>query len=183
MYPELVRGRALSVLAIVAGNASVTASCAPHPAAAPRASGPCGDEQVRIEHFCIDRYEDYVVEVDDQGREKPHSPYDVIGNKRVRARVAKGVVPQAYISQVQARAACAEAGKRLCKPDEYIRACRGPSKKDLYPYGGMQRHTGSCNEGKGSFVALAFGQDFSKRTYEEFNDPRCTIWSATCTSG
>src|SRR5215471_16332219 len=95
---------------------------------------PCFEEQVRIENFCVDKYEAYVVEVDDRGDEHPHSPYQVIGDLRVRAKVAAGVVPQAYISQVQAASACHEAGKRLCKPEEYIRACRGPNKSDFYPY-------------------------------------------------
>ena len=88
------------------------------------------------------------------------------------AKVARDVPPQAYISQVQARQACESAGKRLCKPAEYLRACRGTNKNDLYPYGGMQRRPGLCNEGKGSFVALAFGQNFFKLTYENFNDPK-----------
>ena len=127
---------------------------------------------MRIESFCIDQYEAFVVELDEHGHERPHSPYAVIGDLRVRAKVARGVVPQAYISQVQAAHACAEAGKRLCKPDEYVRACRGPNKNDLYPYGGMQRKPSACNEGKGSFVAQAFGQDFFKLTYDNFNDPK-----------
>ncbi len=135
------------------------------PARPPRS--PCFEEQVRIEGFCIDRYEAYVVELDAEGREHPHSPYDVIGDKRVRAKVARDVAPQAYISQVQARQACESAGKRLCKPDEYIRACRGPNKNDFYPYGGMQRKPGVCNEGKGSFVMRSpSAEDTSKLTYE-----------------
>ena len=133
---------------------------------------PCFEEQVRIESFCVDKYEAYVVEVDDRGQEHAHSPYQVIGTARVRAKVARGVVPQAYISQVQAAAACHEAGKRLCKPEEYIRACRGPNKSDFYPYGGQTHRKGVCNEGKGSFVAAAFGDDFFKLTYEQFNDPK-----------
>ena len=171
VYPERVRWRALSL--VLGCGAALLASCAHRPAGnVTRPSGPCFDHQVLIEQFCIDRYEDYVVELDEHGQERPHSPYDVIGDKRVRAKVASGVIPQAYISQVQARAACVEAGKRLCTPEEYVRACRGPSSKDLYPYGGMHRRPGACNEGKGSFVALAFGQDFSKLTYEDFNDPK-----------
>jgi sulfatase modifying factor 1 len=168
-----VKRVALAIPALLVAAGAV--ACAHH-AAAPvtgRPSGsPCFEGQVRIESFCIDRYEAYVVELDAAGNEHPHSPYDVLGDLRVRAKVARGVVPQAYISQVQAGRACAEAGKRLCKPDEYVRACRGTSKKDLYPYGGMQRKPGVCNEGKGSFVARAFGQDFFKLTYEQFNDPR-----------
>jgi formylglycine-generating enzyme required for sulfatase activity len=150
----------------------MTSCGARSPSPNPRPAGSCSPEQVRIESFCIDRYEDYVVELDDNGRERPHSPYEVVGTQRIRAKVAEGVVPQAYISQVQARAACVEAGKRLCKPQEYMRACRGPNKQDAYPYGGLKRRPGACNEGKGSFIAKAYGQDFSKRTYEEFNDPK-----------
>ena len=162
---------------LACGLAALAASCG-H--AAPRVVGPpmrpkgspCFEEQVRVEGFCVDKYEAYVVELDAQGGEHPHSPFDVLGDKRVRAKVARGVPPQAYISQLQAKAACENAGKRLCKPEEYIRACRGPNKKDFYPYGGEQRRPGVCNEGKGSFVALAHGQDFMKLTYEDFNDPK-----------
>jgi sulfatase modifying factor 1 len=153
---------------------ALLASCSGHARSLRENGGPspCFDGQVRIEGYCIDRYEAYVVEIDDQGKERPHSPYDVIGDHRVRAKVAPGVVPQAYISQVQAAGACREAGKRLCKPEEYVRACRGPNKDNFYPYGGQQHRRGVCNEGKGSFVAAAFGQDFFKLTYEQFNDPR-----------
>jgi hypothetical protein len=145
---------------------------APHAVAPHRARGACVDEQIAIERFCVDKYEAYVVELDARGDEHPHSPYDTVEGLRVRAKVAAGVVPQAYISKVQAKAACANAGKRLCTADEYIRACRGTKQFDMYPYGGMQRKPGACNEGKGSFIATAFGADFNKRTYAEFNDPK-----------
>jgi sulfatase modifying factor 1 len=134
---------------------------------------PCFENQVLIDgRFCIDKYEAHLVEIDERGDEHPHSPYEMVGTRLVVARVAADVVPQAYISQRQARDACESAGKRLCKPDEYVRACRGPNKNDFYPYGGQQKRAGLCNEGKGSFVALAFGQDFSKLTYDNFNDPK-----------
>lgn len=133
----------------------------------------CFENQALIDgRFCIDKYENYLVEIDDRGDEQTHSPYEMVGDKLVAARVAPDVVPQAYISQVQARDACENSGKRLCKPDEYVRACRGPKKSDFYPYGGTQRKPGWCNEGKGSFVALAYGMNFAKITYEDFNDPK-----------
>ena len=70
---------------------AVAASCVHAPA--PRVLGPptrppgspCFEEQVRIEGFCVDKYEAYVVELDPQSGEHPHAPYDVIGDKRVRA--------------------------------------------------------------------------------------------------
>jgi formylglycine-generating enzyme required for sulfatase activity len=171
------RTRALGGLLVVAALAAcVTKEVAVRPKPPPGpprrpAGSPCFDVQVRIEGFCVDEYEAYVVELDDRGEERPHSPYELIGDRRVRAKVARGVVPQAYISQVQARRACEEASKRLCRPEEFIRACRGPSKSDFYPYGGQRRRSGWCNEGKGSFVGIAHGMDFSKITYEDFNDP------------
>jgi formylglycine-generating enzyme required for sulfatase activity len=154
-------------LALLAGCAHEA-----HQPAGGRATGaPCFEEQIHIDGFCIDKYEDYVVEVDASGNEHPHSPYDVIGGRRVRAKVAPLVVPQAYVSAVEAKAACEQAGKRLCKAEEFIRACRGPGKDAFYPYGGEQHKRGICNEGKGSFVAAKFGNDFSKLTYAQFNDP------------
>jgi formylglycine-generating enzyme required for sulfatase activity len=132
----------------------------------------CFRDQLKIERFCVDRYEAYVVELDERGEESPHSPYAVVEGLRVRAKLAANVVPQAYISQVQASEACANASKRLCTADEFLRACRGPDSTVLYPYGGRQHAKGVCNEGKGSFVALTFGQDAQKWTYANFNDPQ-----------
>jgi sulfatase modifying factor 1 len=139
-------------------------------AAAPR--GACLPDQIRIERFCIDRYEAYVVELDERGEEHAHSPYDAVKALRVRAKVAANVVPQAYISQIEAGEACARAGKRLCTTEEFLRACRGPGDAAFYPYGGRQHIEGICNEGKGSFVALTFGQNAEKWTYADFNDPK-----------
>jgi formylglycine-generating enzyme required for sulfatase activity len=153
--------------------AIVVVACGSHRrGATERAPGErCFPEQIAIERFCIDKYEAYVVELDARGDERPHSPYEMVEGLRVRAKVARGVVPQAYISHVQAADACKNAGKRLCRSDEYVRACRGRDKNAFYPYGGQQRKPGVCNEGKGSFVAAKFGQDFNKLTYKQFNDP------------
>lgn len=137
----------------------------------------CLAGMVRIGAFCVDRYEAYVVELDANGNEVSHSPYQVIPDGgRVRAKVAAGVVPQGYISQRQATAACIAAGKRLCSATEFALACRGPDAGSDYPYGGTTRVPGACNEGKGSSMVRFFGTDPALWTYAEFNDPRLNDW-------
>jgi hypothetical protein len=134
----------------------------------------CPAEMNRIDSFCVDRYEAYVVEVDDAGNETAHSPYDVVDGLRVRAKSAGDVFPQGYISQVEATAACAEADKRLCSPDEFSLSCRGvhaDAGTPYYPYGGTTHEPGVCNEGKGSFMPLFFGSDPANWTYDDFNSP------------
>jgi formylglycine-generating enzyme required for sulfatase activity len=122
---------------------------------------------------CVDRYEAYVVEVDAGGRERPHSPFETVAGRRVRARNAPGQYPQAYISQLEAATACREAGKRLCTAAEFDLACSGGDREAAdYPYGGHERQPGACNEGKGSMMVRFFGRDPRAWTYENFNDPR-----------
>jgi formylglycine-generating enzyme len=87
------------------------------------------------DRFCMDRYEASTILVDENGEDKgPHSPYEMVENKRVRAESRPGVHPQAYISRNQASAACQLSGKRLCTDQEWLSACRGPERWD-YPYG------------------------------------------------
>jgi formylglycine-generating enzyme required for sulfatase activity len=130
----------------------------------------------QIGSFCVDRWEAHTVEIDPTGVEQMHSPYETIRDAGVYARSAPNVVPQAYISQVEAQAACARAGKRLCSATEFALACRGPSAANDYPYGGTTRMPGWCNEGKGSSMPLFFGSNASLWTYAEFNDPRLDQW-------
>jgi formylglycine-generating enzyme required for sulfatase activity len=122
--------------------------------------------------FCVDRWEGYIVELDDAGAEHPHSPYDVVDGLTVRAKTAPNVVPQGYISQVEATAACNLAGKRLCSADEFQLACEGPNPGNWYPYGGETRVPGDCNEGKGSMMPVYYGSSSASWTYADFNDPR-----------
>ena len=93
--------------------------------------------------FCIDRYEAEVVEVLSSGQPKAHSPYEPVTGLKVKAIVKKGGVPQGYISMLEAKDACDNAGKRLCSNDEWLRACQGkhPTK---YPYGDDEI-AGRCN--------------------------------------
>lgn len=120
--------------------------------------------------YCIDAYEGSLLEVLPRGRTRPWSPYrSPVPGTRYRARSARGVVPQGYISQVQARAACAAAGKRLCTEAEWERACKGPAVTP-WPYG-AQYQRGRCNDGREGPVGRIFGRGdhFHER---EMNDPR-----------
>jgi formylglycine-generating enzyme len=135
-------------------------------------AGPCPAGMILVQSFCVDTWEAYVVELDDAGVEHPHSPYDVVDGLVVRAKTAPHVVPQGYISQIEATAACTLAGKRLCSEDEFHLACSGPDASNYYPYGGETDIPGFCNEGKGSYVELLYGSDPSTWTYADFNDPR-----------
>jgi formylglycine-generating enzyme len=54
-----------------------------------------------------------------------------------------GAIPQMYLSQVLARRACENAGKRLCSQDEWTFACKGKAGLK-FPYGGAYRQ-GVCN--------------------------------------
>lgn len=96
--------------------------------------------------FCIDQYE---AAVDVNGKRWPFNmPVDraAIDGRTVAVTGAAPRRPQAYISAVQAAAACAAAGKRLCELSEWLAACRGP-KNYTYPYGNVYV-PGACNEGR-----------------------------------
>ncbi|MFO0618088.1 MAG: hypothetical protein U0414_36185 [Polyangiaceae bacterium] len=54
-----------------------------------------------------------------------------------------GVRPNAYVTGNTAKAACEAAGKRLCKPDEWKRACKGEENR-MFPYGD-EFEDGVCN--------------------------------------
>lgn len=75
--------RALTPRVMVAGAPALCSSCA-HPytnhPVVPERIGPCFENQVLVESFCIDKYEDYLVEVDDRGVERTHSPYEMVGS-------------------------------------------------------------------------------------------------------
>ena len=104
----------------------------------------CPGSMAYVNGFCIDRFEASLVEILPSGEERPFSPYLNPGTTPVRAVSARGVVPQGYISQVQASRACARAGKRLCGEGEWFRACRGPRQRN-FGYGN-NRDAGRCNE-------------------------------------
>ena len=108
-------------------------------------TGGCPAGMVRIETFCIDRYEATLDGV---------SPYWNPGAAPPAAHSRKDAVPQAYISGTQAAAACAAAGKRLCTDTEWQRACRGPA-MTTYPYGNT-RMPGACNDARAQHPAVEY---------------------------
>jgi hypothetical protein len=134
--------------------------------------GPCPEEMAWIvDGFCVDRWEAQV-EVEEGGVWKLHSPYEVLDgvSGALRARSAPGVVPQGYISGVQARAACEGAGKRLCTRAEFRRACQGPDEA-TYPYGDVYQE-GACNEGRAVHPIIElFGSGPGVFNSKNMNDP------------
>ena len=148
------------VLSVASGGASAAPpqahdkdsdDCDPRAAPNPNAGlrEPAGDAgcprgmALVADAFCMDRYEAFLVVAGTEGRESAWSPYQNPGERPVRARSAPGAVPQGYVNQRQAARACSAAGKRLCRDDEWLTACRGASQR-VYPYGDRRR-PGVCN--------------------------------------
>ncbi len=107
---------------------------------------------VRVSSFCVDQYEGSLLEVLDGGATRTWSPYVNPGTRVLRAQSVAGAVPQGYVTQLQAAAACAGAGKRLCTDTEWLRACRG-STSTTYPYGNT-RIAGVCNDARSVHPAV-----------------------------
>jgi hypothetical protein len=117
--------------------------------------GGCAAGMVRVDDFCIDRFEASLVEVFDDGRTVTWSPYHNPGERRVRAVSLRGAVPQGYITGEQAARACDEAEKRLCDDDEWLRACRGAGLVNVYPYG-LELALGTCNDHRDSHPVVEY---------------------------
>jgi Sulfatase-modifying factor enzyme 1 len=118
---------------------------------------------------CVDRWEAHVVEVLDDATEHTWSPYFNPGALRIRAKSAPGAVPQGYISQIQAGRACAEAGKRMCKDDEWILACRG-SKNTQFPYGKEEKR-GTCNDHRDQHPAAQYLESADLSVFTKLEHP------------
>lgn len=104
--------------------------------------------------YCIDRYEGSLALLAFDGTLAPWSPFFPPEGVRVRALSVAGVVPQGYITGVQAAAACAEAGKRQCTDDEWLGACRGAASR-VYPYGSV-RVDGQCNDARAAHPVVEY---------------------------
>ncbi|NUP09192.1 MAG: SUMF1/EgtB/PvdO family nonheme iron enzyme [Polyangiaceae bacterium] len=129
-------------------------------------TGGCPAGMLRIEDFCIDRFEAFLVTYPDDG---PVSPFFNPGDAPVTAKSAVGAVPQGYINQWQAGDACLNAGKRLCADDEWLRACGGPSAY-TYPYGD-QLVLGTCNDHRDQHPAIEYFMTSDDWIWSELGHP------------
>jgi len=162
-------------------GADADASVSPGDAAAADATdaGPCPAGMALVTtpdagDVCIDRWEGALVERAPDGGESAWPFYDPVDgvDASLRAVPADGIYPQGYISQVQATAACAASGKRLCTLAEWTAACRGQPEHDyVYPYGDTYDPS-ACNEGRESPIVRLFGTDASYDN-AELDDPAC----------
>jgi formylglycine-generating enzyme len=150
--------------------ARTTTSAAPRVATPAKAAGPCPPEMALVESTCVDRYEAHVLEAGEGGRLVLHPPHQLLEKKRYVAASSAGVKPQAFVCQVDAAAACENAGKRLCSLTEWYRACTGAA-KTTYPYG-AKYEKGRCNVGKPHLLSILHGASVARWSYENFNDPR-----------
>jgi hypothetical protein len=127
--------------------------------------------------YCVDRYEASLVEVGPAG-EHALSGYETVRGRRVKAVSRPGAVPQAYISEVEADAACKASHKRLCTEPEWTAACRG-KRPTLFPYGD-ERRAGYCNDsGVSPLAALFPGGGPEVHGPIAMNDPRLNALPGT----
>jgi hypothetical protein len=110
----------------------------------PPRSGACPPEMVTIEgRYCVDKWEGSLVEMSASG--DAIFPFtSTLDGRAVRAVSVPGVFPQGYISGAEASQACSNAGKRLCTPMEWRKACVGP--RTLQFGYGDARESGRCND-------------------------------------
>lgn len=129
----------------------------------------CPDGMAAVDSFCIDRYEASLGLVEDGGTVVPWSPYADPAGERVQALSVRLASPQAYVTQLDAAAACAEAGKRLCTDAEWLRACRGPSDW-TYPWGDDDI-PGACADDRDVHPVVEYFQTTEPWIWSETDEP------------
>jgi hypothetical protein len=170
-----------------AADAGVDATLDASIDAALEAASPCPPDMSYVQTeggVCIDLYEGALVQITDAGVVPwPHyDAIDAIDASMLYAVPAKGIFPQAYISEVQASAMCAQANKRLCTFVEWTAACRGQPEFDyVYPYGNTYDDA-ACNENRESPIIRLFGPNPSYSN-AELNDPECDQLDAGLAQG
>jgi hypothetical protein len=140
----------------------------------------CPPEMADVDgRFCVDRWEAMLVEVHPDGSVVRWSPYGSVDDATLcdgcflRAVSVPDATPQAYISGARAELACTAAGKRLCAPVEWRKACRGPADK-AFGYADAPV-AGRCNDGGRSPMLAIFPQvatSWKSVGMAEMNDPR-----------
>jgi sulfatase modifying factor 1 len=118
----------------------------------------CPADMVSVaERFCVDTYE----------ASRPDATETSAGSDGSRALSVDKVIPWQVADNQTAESACAASGKRLCTPDEWRTACRGPA-GTVYAYGDSYDAT-ICNGidtfGRQSFHLMPTGS-FSECTNE-----------------
>jgi formylglycine-generating enzyme required for sulfatase activity len=131
----------------------------------------CPEGSTPFKNFCVDRYEAHLVVRRADGSFVPHPAHErPEKGVRYEARSKAGVMPQAYISREEARAACENSGKRLCSVSEWYSACRG-SANTTYPYG-QKFESKTCNVNKAHLLSRLYGANPRNWAYaEHFNNP------------
>jgi uncharacterized repeat protein (TIGR01451 family) len=138
--------------------------------------------------FCIDRFEasvdagalGHVHQAGSDGTTGDDATTTTDGSTLAHAQLALATMPAAGVSWYQAKAACANARKRLCTVEEWELACRGPGGV-MFPYGndyldkacnGFFAYTGLTPAATGSFASCgsAFGAYDLSGNLEEWTD-------------
>jgi len=135
------------------------------------AKTPCPSDMAQVGESCVDRYEASLIEIDEHGRELGvWSPYASPEGHQVMAVSRAGVSPQAYVSFYGAKAACENAGKRLCKANEWVTACKGPE-HTRYPYGDTRVPHACVDTGRTAPLAKYYPAS-AMYSMAAMNDPR-----------
>ncbi len=168
--PQAVEGAARATRIGTAGathapSATPTPSASTANAAKPPPS--CPDGMTQVGRYCMDRYEAHLV-VGEPGGPMALWPHNrpAPRNRRYEARSEAGQFPQGYINQLEAARACDNAGKRLCRFDEWRNACLGRANGgNTYGYG-KEEVPKRCNISKPNLLDQLWGNDARKWTYE-----------------
>jgi formylglycine-generating enzyme len=132
----------------------------------PAGLGGCPPGMAPVADFCVDRWEAALVTTAPTGA---WSPFANPGDTPVRGVSAPGLVPQGYITQRQATAACEASGKRLCTDDEWLRACQGAAGQ-TFPYG-PTHEPGRCNEGRVCHPVVQYFESGADWIWSELGHP------------
>lgn len=121
VQPKVEEG---SDIGTIAKPATASPQCV-EPSPSEQEASPCPVGMVLVgDATCLDRFE----------ASRPDATGSSMGTDTSKATSRAGVLPWFPVNIATARAACAAAGKRLCKADEMRTACKGPQ-GTTYAYG------------------------------------------------